>query len=277
MIDLTPDSDSAPAKRIRFVSDLHLGHPGGFLKRADDFRVLIEDCDVLVVCGDFVEMRSCPYKEEGERLRDIFARECDEKHVKLIVLSGNHDPEEPDAIATAYEGRVLALHGHELFKEVAPWGREYLYNKPLAKKVMNRYPDADQNLDQCLERAQAMSLFVPPIVKSEEKAKSGLVGLLKNACWPPTRAFRIILAWLTMRGRIHRFTQRFFPQVKIVCYGHLHRRDIYRCNGRVYINTGALFKHAKAYGVDIEGGQVTIRAISKDGWGEIASSFSLEG
>lgn len=252
---------------VRFVSDLHLGHPGGLLKTEEQFRLLVAGCSTLVVCGDYSETRPGPYREDGERMRGLFEEVCRKEGVGLVVLCGNHDPDEPEAIATYAGGKLIALHGHELFREVAPWGREYLYHKREAKREMARFPDADRDLGQCLARARALSLFVPPVVRKKERSRSGLFDLMKNACWPPTRAVRILLAWLTMGRRVDRFTERFFPDARIVCYGHLHRRVIHRRHGRLYINTGALFKNARAYAVDVQGGGLAVRDLTPSGPG----------
>lgn len=262
---------------IRFVSDLHLGHPGGLLKTEEQFRCLIEGCSALVVCGDYSETRPGPYKREGECLRSLFERVCSGTGVRLVVLCGNHDPDEPEAIASYAGGRLIALHGHELFPEVAPWGREYLYHKREAKREIARFPEAHCDLGQCLERARALSLFVPPVVRKRETHRSGLWDLVKNACWPPTRVVRILMAWLTMGRRVHRFTERFFPDARVVCYGHLHRRLIHRRGGRLYINTGAMFKNARAYAVDVKGGDVTVRDLPPSGPGSETAGFRLNG
>lgn len=270
MIDLDQNGG-----RIRFISDLHLGHPGSLLKSPEDFAFLLEGCDTLVVCGDFSEARPCAYQEEGARLRAVFEGMCVERNVRLATLCGNHDPSEPEAFATARKGKILALHGHQLYKKVAPWGREYLLHKKEAKKIMAQFPNAEGNLDSLLERTRAMSLFTPPVLRKKETAGSGLYDLFKNACWPPARPFNILFSWLTMRGKIDRFTKQFFPNAEIVCFGHLHRRDIFTRGGKVYINTGALFKHARAFSVDVTDGEIIVRNIEPDGWGGEAARFPL--
>ncbi len=270
--DMTPDIDR---KRIRFISDLHLGHPGGLLKTSPEFEFLTEDCDILVVCGDYAEFRKCAYRSEAEKLAAVFESVCHQAGVELVVLTGNHDPDQPEAFASLHCGAILAMHGHELFKEVAPWGREFLYNKELARETMDKYPHADDDLDECLARARAMSLFVPPVLRRRESSKKRLFDLTKNVFWPPMRSVNILLAWLTMRSRVKKFAANFFPEAKVVCYGHLHRRDIYRSKGRLYINTGALFKHAKAYAVDISGEHIVVRRISQKGWGTVAARYRI--
>lgn len=262
-------------KRVRLVSDLHLGHPESLFKTVDEYKSLIDGCDELIVCGDFSETRPCAYQENALKERKLFQDLCTANHVVLHILAGNHDPDEQHAIACLYDGKVISLHGHQLFAEVAPWGREYLHNKQKAREIMQKFPDASLDLRQCLNRAKAMSAFVSPIIKKETDYSPSLLKLMKNVLSPPSRAFRIIWAWLTMRYRIKRFINLHFPDARLVCYGHLHRRDIFSEKNKTYVNLGAPFKHSNAYAVDFYKGGAHIKNICGSKAGKIIASFKL--
>lgn len=72
-----------------------------------------------------------------------------------ILLAGNHDPDEEFSLLKLQGGRFYALHGHALFKEVAPWGWEYLKNKHISRELIAAFPDADADLCRRLELARA--------------------------------------------------------------------------------------------------------------------------
>lgn len=258
----------APGERARFISDIHFGHAKALVREPEKLAFLLEGCTHLVVCGDLSETRESPYRAEGLEKRARFLQMCRDEGVQPILLAGNHDPDEETALLKLQGGRICALHGHALFKEVAPWGWEYLKNKQASRELIAAFPEADTDLRKRLELARAMSVLVPPIDTRSRVYRNRLARFLAHSAWPPERPMQILLAWLTMMWRMRRFTNRFFPEAQVVIFGHLHRRAVAgKVGGRLYVNLGACFHHAECYAADVTAeGSVSIRSYTPEGY-----------
>ena len=260
--------DLAPGERARFISDVHFGHAKALAREPEELAFLLEECTHLVVCGDLSETRESPCQAEGLEKRARFLQMCRDAGVQPVLLAGNHDPDEKAGLLKLQGGRVCALHGHALFKEVAPWGWEYLKNKQASRELIAAFPEADTDLRRRLELARAMSVLVPPIYTRSGACRNKLVRFLAHSAWPPERPAQILLAWLTMMRRMRKFTERFFPEAEVVIFGHLHRRAVTgKRGGRLYVNQGACFHHAECWAADVtaEGG-VSIRSYTPEGY-----------
>lgn len=258
----------APGECARFVSDIHFGHAKALVRDPEELAFLLEGCSHLVVCGDLSETRESPFRAEGLEKRARFLEMCRKAGVRPILLAGNHDPDEEAGLLKLQGGRICALHGHALFKVVAPWGWEYLKNKQACRKLAAAFPEADTDLESRLELARAMSVLVPPIYTRSKTPGNKLVRFLAHSAWPPERPVQIILAWLTMMRRMRRFADRFFPEAETVIFGHLHRRLVReRRGGRLYVNLGACFHHASCYAADVTAdGKVSVRGYTPAGY-----------
>lgn len=153
----------APRDRARFISDIHFGHTKALVREPEELEFLLKGCSHLVVCGDLSETREGPCREEGLEKRARFLRMCRAAGVQPVLLAGNHDPDEKAGLLKLQGGRICALHGHALFREVAPWGWEYLKNKQVSRELIAAFPEADVDLLRRLELARAMSVLVPPV------------------------------------------------------------------------------------------------------------------
>lgn len=134
---------------------------------------------------------------------------CRDAGVQPVLLAGNHDPDEKAGLLKLQGGRICALHGHALFREVAPWGWEYLKNKQISRELIAAFPEAEADLLRRLELARAMSVLVPPVYTRSGTHQNKLVRFLAHSAWPPERPVRILLAWLTMMWRMGKFADRF--------------------------------------------------------------------
>lgn len=253
---------------IRFVSDLHLGHEDSFAKAPEDLAFLLEGCASLVVCGDLSEDRESIFQEESLRQRAIFEEMCRRSGVELISIAGNHDPKREPDLLYLMGGSVVALHGHCLYKEVAPWSWDFLLHKEECGELIAQFPDSDTNLDSRMKLARAMSQRNKPVILHAGKAgKRSLIDRFAHIFWPPARPVAILRAWMTMDARMFRFARQFFPKAGLICYGHFHRRHIARKHGVTAVNLGAFVKHATSYVVDLENGTATVREASIKGLG----------
>lgn len=247
----------APGKKLRFISDLHYGHerceapsPAKLVQR------LLNGIDILVTVGDTAETRPCDWQERGMQLREELRTACREKNVQLLEISGNHDPDIAPLLIRFWDGKVIAMHGHALYKEVAPWSWEYLGHKQECNKLIASYPNSDTCLEDRLELSRAMCRLTPPILRRNGIKNKYLRGLL-HCFWPPQRPLNIIRCWLSCGRRTNQFANQFFPAAQVVITGHFHRSGHWHYGNRHIYNTGAWFKHASPYYLDMQDGKVT--------------------
>lgn len=246
----------APGERVRVISDLHLGHERSKVADLDLLRPLMRRCRYLVVAGDLAETRPCEFQSEGLRQKARFAELCREEGVELVTVAGNHDPFEEVQLLRLWEGRAVVFHGHALFKVGAPWGWEFLNHKEECRRLIAAHARCDADLEDRLLLARDMALLAPPVLRRENPSRFAAVRFLQHCAWPPSRPLTILGAWATMGWRIRRFAGQFFPEARVVCFGHFHRRVVWKYRERVYINTGAFFRHARAAAVDLVDGRV---------------------
>ena len=249
------DIEPPPGALVRFISDLHLGHERCEAPPVEQLAELLQGVDILVVAGDLAETRPCAWQERGLAARNEFRSLCQAHGVQLVEISGNHDPDTPALMARFWGGRVVAMHGHALYKVVAPWGWEYLQNKQKCQELIASYPAADTNLECRLELSRAMCQLIPPMLRRENFRNPILRGLV-HCFWPPQRPLGIVWSWLTCARRCEQFAHRYFPAAEAVVFGHLHRFGNWRFGRRRILNTGAWFKHATPYIVDMRDAQV---------------------
>lgn len=245
-----------PGTRVRFISDLHYGHerceapaPAELAER------LLRNIDMLVIVGDFAETRNCPWQERGLKLREELRDICRRRKVELIEISGNHDPDTEALLAEFWDGKIVAMHGHALYKEVAPWSWEYLRNKQKCQELIRRVPESDTHLSARLELSRSMCQLTAPIMRREGIRNKYVRGFL-HCFWPPQRPWKIVWSWLSCARRAENFARRFFPAAEIIILGHFHRSLNCRFGRRRILNCGAWFRHATPYCVDMQDGQV---------------------
>ena len=174
--------DLAPGERARFISDIHFGHAKALAREPEELGFLLEGCSHLVVCGDLSETRESPCREEGLEKRARFLRMCRDAGVQPVLLAGNHDPDEKAGLLKLQGGRICALHGHALFREVAPWGWEYLKNKQVSRELIAAFPEAEVDLLRRLELARTMSVLVPPVYTCSGTHQNKLVRFFSSFC-----------------------------------------------------------------------------------------------
>ncbi|MBQ2379502.1 MAG: metallophosphoesterase family protein [Akkermansia sp.] len=252
----TIENISPPAGMlVRFVSDLHYGHERCEAPAPAELaeRLLGDGVGMLVVVGDLAETRRCAWQERGMALREELRQECQRRGVQLIEIAGNHDPDAEPLLVRFWDGRVVAMHGHALYKEVAPWSWEYLRHKAECHALINSFPH--DTLEGRLELSRRMCQLTAPILRREGVRNKYLRGFL-HCFWPPQRPWQIVWCWLSCARRAARFAQAFFPEAQVIILGHFHRFGNQRIGKRHILNCGAWFKHATPYCVDMRDAQV---------------------
>lgn len=245
----------APGKRVRVISDLHLGHERCEVPDLSTLSPLLKGVDYLVVAGDLAETRVCDWQQQGLMQREAFRELCRKNGVCLIELAGNHDPDIEPMLLSLWNGNTVIMHGHAIFREGAPWSWEYLNNRQACRALIADFPEADTHLEQRLLLARAMCQLTPPIMRREGIRNPLLRGFL-HCFWPPQRPLGIIRCWLTCGRLTHAFAERFFPDAVNVILGHFHRSGRWRYGKRRIVNTGAWFRHATPYYVDLMDGRI---------------------
>lgn len=242
--------------KVRFISDLHYGHERCEAPEPAALApALLDGIDMLVLVGDTAETRVCAWQERGMALREVLRNECRQRGVQLVEISGNHDPDVPALLVRFWDGKVVAMHGHALYKEVAPWSWEYLNFKAKCQELIRKHPNSDTDLEERLELSRAMCRLTPPILRRDGIKNRYLRGLL-HCFWPPQRPLNIIRCWLTCGRRANRFAEQFFPEAEVVVLGHFHRSGHWQYGQRHIYNTGAWFRHASPYYLDMQDGKV---------------------
>lgn len=249
------DIEPRPGALVRFISDLHLGHERSQAPAIAQLTPLLQGVGMLVVVGDLAETRTCAWQQAGIEQREALRKLCREQGVQLVEISGNHDPDPPALMARFWNGRVVAMHGHALYKEVAPWSWEYLRNKGACRQLIAAYADADTNLTRRLELSREMCQLTPPIMRREGIRNPLLRGFM-HCFWPPQRPAGIVWSWLTCGWKAEYFARRFFPTAETVIFGHLHRSGCWKFGKRQIFNTGAWFRHATPYVLDMRDAKV---------------------
>lgn len=234
---------------VRFVSDLHYGHERCEAPAPAELAArLLDGIGMLVVVGDLAETRACPWQERGMQLRAELRQECHRRGVQLVEIAGNHDPDAEPLLVRFWDGRVVAMHGHALYKEVAPWSWEYLHNKGKCRELIRNTPHT--TLEERLELSRRMCRLTAPILRREGIRNKYLRGFM-HCFWPPERPWKIVWSWLTCARRAAAFARHFFPDAEVLILGHFHRSVNRRIGGRHILNCGAWFRHATPYGVDM--------------------------
>lgn len=249
------DIEPPPGCLVRFISDLHLGHERCEAPAPEALAELLHGIGMLVVVGDLAETRPCSWQAAGMAAREQLRSLCHEHGVQLVEISGNHDPDTPALLASFWGGRVVAMHGHALHKEVAPWSWEYLRNKAACHRLIESFPKADSDLECRLELSRAMCQLTPPIMRREGIRNPLLRGFM-HCFWPPQRPLGIVWSWLTCGRKAENFARRFFPSAQVVIFGHMHRSGHWKYGKRHIYNTGAWFRHATPYVIDMRDAQV---------------------
>lgn len=253
---------------VRVFSDLHLGHPGSRIEAAAELRPLIEGARTVVFNGDTREMRAGRYIPAAERMQEDLTGILDELGVAAHYLTGNHDTEITDVHhLDLCGGRVLVTHGDALFPEVSPWscatreGRERL----LAEYDRLEAELEDESLEAKLLLTREMCKLTPVFNRKSKQGAFGNFRTILNAGWPPRRAWHVLRTWLTHHRMAAQFCGRYRPEAKFFVMGHTHLPGVWKVGERVVINTGGFISFGGARLVELEAGEVRVRAVRRAG------------
>lgn len=253
----------AAGAKVRIISDLHYGHEKCQAPPPHELIAQMKGIDVLIVAGDLAETRISAWQERGEALRNQFRQACREQGIELLEVAGNHDPDESCQMLSLWEGKLVVIHGHQLFDEIAPWGWEYLDDKEGCRSFINQFPERASDITQRLELARQLSQRVRPQLHRKRKMGIKLIDHALHCFWPPQRPLNILRAWASASRRAENFARAFCPEAQILVFGHCHRLGSWKKGERQLYTTGAWFKHAQPASLDLQDGKVIAYAKHK--------------
>jgi predicted phosphodiesterase len=235
-------------KRVRILSDLHLGHK---VSRVDDVAALaplVDGVDTLVFNGDTWQELSRDFRPRAEHQLGELRQLCAAAGTEPVFLSGNHDPGWPgDGWLELAGGRIVVTHGDTLLHDGSPWKHEILANPDRVEAMWRAHPEAQHDAAARIRVARAIATELRSVKHPRGRS---LFRRAWDAVVPPQRAWHMIDAWLRQADEGAAFCGRYFPQAEFLVIGHFHRAGCWRAGGRVVINTGAFMSPGWAGLVD---------------------------
>lgn len=219
---------------VLILSDLHLGHGGSLLDEAKMLEPLLQDCRTLLLNGDTWQQLAHEFKEKGARLWADLQAICHSKNIEIILLPGNHDPDNVDqSFATLADGAIAITHGDCIYAEGAPWSRMAMH---LSKEIDDCWRSSPETVEQRIDLGRKIAhLLIPPFISQHRH----ILLRIWDAITPPGRAFRMVICWWHMICQTRRFSRHYFPQAKVMICGHFHRQGIWDDGKLLVINTGS--------------------------------------
>ncbi len=246
--------DPPSGRTVRVISDMHWGHPRSRAPEPAALAEIMCGVDMLVLCGDTAETHPCsPFREKGVAMREEFRCICRQQGIELIELAGNHDPDVELQMLRLWGGQAVATHGHALVRGVAPWSREF-FRLERNFRHMNGEISPTASVEELLALARGIS-FELGSARLPDNASARASGCLPrelyHCFWPPARPLRILQAWLTCGDLAERWCRCLMPETRLFIFGHFHRSGHWSYKNRTMLNTGAWFKYATPYAVDM--------------------------
>lgn len=256
------------SRKIRIVSDLHIGHRASLIHSLDAMRPLAEGVDWLILNGDTMELKygdldSSHY--DAQEQRKLFEKETSIWGIKVSVISGNHDPESSDDHSLSIlDDQVFITHGDGLFREVAPWSSNVDNLRICSEKIdPEATGETAKDLHDYLQLHKDISLEAHELDKKYNPTLWGKMRIFLHQAWPPSTPFRILKCWRQVPDRAVSLTKRFSLSPKFIIVGHTHNPGIWTRGSQTVINTGSFFPWPGARCVDIEGETLSVRKIKK--------------
>ena len=253
---------------VRIVSDLHLGHPASRIDEVAKWLPLMDGVGTLVINGDACEQRYRKWQERGDEQLEALKTAAVDRGVELILLRGNHDPWVSD---TDYlelgNGAMVVTHGDALFRHLSPWSPKVMKLRDQMDAV---WAGADiDTLDGWFAAVQACRTLKPgKLGDAEELGGMGPLTVPLRMVWPPWRVPMMLKSWWQAPGRARDFCERFFPQAKLMVFGHTHWPGVWQRGGCTVMNAGGYLSLGGSRVVDLKDGKVSVRKVVSGDGGE---------
>jgi predicted phosphodiesterase len=246
---------------VRIVSDLHLGHPASRIDEVVKWLPLLDGVGTLVINGDACEQRYRKWKVRGDEQLEFLKTAAAHRGVELILLRGNHDPgvSEIDYLELA-DGAMVVTHGDALFRHLSPWSPKVM---KLRDEMDAVWAEAETDtLEGWFSAVQSCRTLKPG--KRDEADELGGLGPLTvplRLVWPPWRVPMMLKSWWQAPGVARDFCERFFPQAKVMVFGHTHWPGAWRRGGRTVMNAGGYLSVGGSRVVDVAERRVSVRKV----------------
>lgn len=242
--------------RILILSDLHLCKRLSTIEDVAELRPLWQGFDELILNGDTEESYSKKHSAKSQRATRALIESAEIDNVKVHLLDGNHDPMISDQHALTYHNdKVLIMHGHAVFPEIAPWTWYASKIKSHREELLLASGDG---FDSQLEATRIAS---DRSAKSREvKNRPSLVEIPYRAVWCIAK---ILHTWWRCPSITEEWLTKYAPKTKIVIVGHTHRAGIWKIKNRIIINTGCFAFPSHPHGVVIDGNKLQLFRIRK--------------
>lgn len=256
------------SKRIRIVSDLHIGHRASIIEKLEAIRPFAEDVDTIVFNGDTLELKYGDLDTshyDAIKQRAYFDAEVAQWGVKVHLITGNHDPTISDVHSLSLvSGQVFITHGDGLFKEVAPWSSNVRNLRKCAEDIdENQTGSTEAELHHYLALHKKTSIQAHALDRKYNPTLWGRAKIFLHQAWPPSTPFRILQCWREVPDRAVSLTRRFGLTPRFIIVGHTHNPGIWRRGEQTVVNLGSYFPWPGARCVDIADGQLVVRKVSK--------------
>lgn len=241
---------------IRVVSDWHLGHPGSAIRSIKQVAHELAGIGTLVMAGDGREALYRSWRQEGDSLWRDLEKVCELQGIKLVALTGNHDP---DASGEGWlkldGGRIFITHGDVVYDTASPWSRHLCEHREAVTDYLMANPP-----DTLLQRWQN-AISVGRMLRPSQSESRHLFHFVKRSLWPPSRLWEIGKAWTGFISESGRFLEQYVPEAEVMICGHFHRGGQFLTGGRRILNTGSQMKFCRGYAVDFDGEELVFRRV----------------
>ena len=254
-------------ERTVILSDLHLGRPHSAARSADALRPLWAGASRLILNGDVVEVHHPDHWSDAARSLLRLHDMTEEDAVKLVLLSGNHDPylSERRHLLLGH-GSILVTHGDALHPSVAPWSPAHERLRTAHAAALAAM-DTDQSARGALEARLAASQHASLAEWTDEEAvraeanRGTIAGMLLRP-WMPLLVLRY---WAVFPRLAAQFLEEHVPDARFIVIGHSHRAGIWHFGERTVINTGCYGFPGHPRAVILEGNTLEVRRVQRDG------------
>ncbi len=245
--------------RTVILSDTHLGRPRGAVPSADALRPLWQGATDLIINGDIAEVHHPRYRGNAARHVLRLAELCETDGVRLVLLSGNHDPFLSDVRHLLLAGGdVFVTHGDVLHPAIAPWspraGRMRQAHNSYLEQVA---PEDRGHLESMLAVSQHASH-----AEWEALAQQARKSKRRSMLLRPWKVAQVLWYWHRFPRLAARFLETHAPESRFGIFGHTHHPQISTINGRTIINTGCYGFPGSPRAVTIENSVLTVRNIN---------------
>ncbi len=250
---------------IRILSDLHMAHRASLIRGPEQAAPLLDGAAGVIFNGDTAELRYPQVREQAAAMVSGLRELCERLGTEPVFLNGNHDPDiSGQDFASPANGGVLVFHGHSLFSNITPWGRdsailETLHGEELAK----RGNPAEWTLASRLEAARMACLRLEPAQSRDQPPRRGWLRHLVKDFGLPHRAWPVLQSWRKAPALAAEFADRFQPAARAVVIGHTHFPGHWLKSGLTVVNTGSFLPGPGRRLVELDRGELRVRKIHR--------------